>query len=385
MRTLNAEELEIAQSAQSFVAEHIIPRAAEFDKSGEFHTYLLEKAKPTRIFAMAVPKAYGGLGYSAMAQSLVLEAWGYGCAAMGTTLAASSLSLGAVLIAGNDEQKRRFCAPLADGKIGAFALTEPDAGSDVGSGKTTASRTEAGYLLNGSKCWITNASIADVHVTFARSGATDGSKGLSAFIMDKNQPGFILGDIEHKLGLRSSNTAFYRLKDAPIPAENLLGQEGDGMKIAMATLDVGRTGIAALAVGVAQRALDECVRFLQNRFPAHHYPGQSLQFKLADMQIQIEAARQALYHVADLRDANEAFSKEAAISKTLCTDTAMSITSRALTLMGSYGYSSEMAKLMRDAKVMQIYEGTNQVQRIVISRSVLAARPSPSATQQAGA
>ncbi len=375
MTILNPKQLAIKQAAKDFVAQHIIPRAAEFDKSGEFHAYLLDAAQATKIFAMAVPKQYGGLDYDAVTQALVLEAWGYGCAAMGTTLAASVLSMDAVLIAGNEEQKRRYFAPMVNGEIGAFGLTEPGAGSDVGAGRATAVKAGDGYVINGAKCWITNGRFAAVHVIFAQTDPSKGTRGLSAFILEKGQPGFTLGDIEHKLGLRSSNTVFYMLKDVHVSAANLLGKEGDGMKIAMKTLDMARPAIAALAVGVAQRALDECVRHLQERFPGKPYPGQSLQFKLADMQIQIEAAREVLRHVMTLRDAGAPFSKESAMAKTFCTDAAMSVTSEAVRLTGSHGYTTELGKFMRDAKIMQIYEGTNQIQRLVIARAVLAPVP----------
>jgi alkylation response protein AidB-like acyl-CoA dehydrogenase len=373
MNKLSPAQEHIRQEAEDFVAANIIPHAREFDKSGEFHAYLLEAAKPSRIFAMAVPKEYGGLGYDALTQALVLEAWGYGCCGMATTLAASILSMEAVLIAGNDDQKRRYVAPMLQGEIGAFGLTEPNAGSDVGAGSTTAVKNGDDYVINGAKCWITNGSFARVHVVFAQTDKAAGSRGLSAFIVEKGTAGFTLGDVEHKLGLRSSNTVFYALKDVQVPAANLLGREGDGMKIAMRTLDTARPAIGALAVGLAQRALDESLGYLHRRFPGKPYPGQSLQFKLADMQIDIQAARQVLHDVMRLRDANLPFSKESAIAKTFCTDVAMRVSSQAVRLAGSYGYSSELGKFMRDAKVMQIYEGTNQIQRLVIARAVLAA------------
>jgi alkylation response protein AidB-like acyl-CoA dehydrogenase len=384
MTILNPRQQAIRLAAKDFVAATIIPRAAELDRSGAFHGFLLDAAKPSRIFAMAMPKEYGGLGYDALTQSLVLEEWGYGCGAMGTTLAASILSMESVLIAGNDEQKRRFFAPMLDGGIGAFGLTEPGAGSDVGAGSTTAVRSGDGYVINGAKCWITNASYASVHVVFAQTDPAQGTKGLSAFIVEKGRPGFVLGDIEHKLGLRSSNTAFYAMKDMKIPAANLLGREGDGMKIAMKTLDTARPAIAALAVGVAQRALDDCVAYLHERFPAKPYPGQGLQFGLADMRIQIAAARDVLHEVMLLRDAKLPFSEESAIAKTFCTDVAMRVTAQAVRLTGSHGYTSELGKFMRDAKIMQIYEGTNQIQRLVIARAVLARAPVAVAVLKAG-
>jgi alkylation response protein AidB-like acyl-CoA dehydrogenase len=369
---MNSEQSAIRQAARDFVAQNIIPRAAEFDKSGNFHKFVLDAAKPSGIFAMAVPKEFGGLGYSPLTQALVLEEWGYGCAAMGTTLSASILSMESVLIAGNDDQKRLYFKPMLTAGIGAFALTEPAAGSDAAAGEATAVKNGNDYILNGPKCWITNGGEAAVLVVFAATEPTKGAKGLSAFIVERGTPGLIMGDREEKLGLRSSNTVYFDMKDMRVPAANLLGKEGDGMRIAMETLDLARPSIGALAVGLAQRCLDECVKHLQARYPAHSFPGQTLQFRLADMQIQIEAARQAQHHTMALREAKMPFSKESAIAKTLCTDVAMNVTSCAMRLIGSHAYTSEFGKFMRDAKVMQIYEGTNQIQRLVIARSVLA-------------
>jgi alkylation response protein AidB-like acyl-CoA dehydrogenase len=372
MTLLTAEQSAIRQAAKDFVAKTIIPRAAEFDQSGDFHAYLLDAARASRIFAMAVPKEYGGLGYGPLTQAVVLEEWGYGCAAMGTTLSASILSMESVLIAGNDDQKRRFFAPMLNAGIGAFALTEPNAGSDASAGEATAVKTADGYVLNGSKCWITNGGEAAMYIVFAATDPAQGVKGISAFIVEHGRKGLVMGDDEDKLGLRSSNTAYFHMQDLLIPAANLLGAEGDGMKIAMQTLDVARPSIGALAVGLAQRCLDECVKHLHERFPAKSYPGQTLQFKLADMQIQIEAAREAQHHTMALREAGLPFSTQSAIAKTLCTDTAMAVTTQAMRLLGMHAYTGEFGKFMRDAKVMQIYEGTNQIQRLVIARAVLA-------------
>lgn len=375
MSILTSEQVAIKQAAKDFVAKHIIPRAAEFDRSCEFHPYLLEAAKASKIFSMAIPKDYGGLGYDAVSQALVLEEWGYGCAGMGTTLAASILSMDSVLVGGNDDQKRRYFAPLVNTEIGAFGLTEPGAGSDAGAAKTTAIRQGDDYVINGSKCWISNGGVAKIYVVYALTDPSKGVKGLSAFIVERDRPGFSIGTVDHKLGIRSSNTVELLLKDVRVPAGNLLGKEGDGMKIAMKTLDLARPAIAALALGIAQRVLDECVKHLQQRFPGKQQPGQTLQFKIADMQIQVEAARQGLHHTMALRDSGASFSKESAITKTFCSDVAMNVSATAVSLMGSHGYTSEFGKFMRDAKIMQIYEGTNQIQRLVISRAVLAPAP----------
>jgi len=378
MNLITPEQSAIQQAAKDFTAQHIIPKARAYDVSGEFHAVLLEEAKPSRIFGMAIPKSYGGLAYSPLTQALVLEEWGYGCCAMATTLAASVLSMESVMLAGTEAQKQQFYTPMLNGKIGAFCLTEPTAGSDVGGGRTTAVKTSAGYTIHGSKCWITNGGVADVFTVFAKTDPSAGMKGISAFILERGMPGFTVGDDENKLGLRSSNTVFLNLKDVKVPASALLGQEGDGMKIAMQTLDLARPAIAALAIGLAERALALCITHINARFPAKPFPGQALQFKLADMRIQIEAARQVLHHMLALREAGKPFSQESAMSKTYATDVAMNVAATAMRLMGSAGYISEVGKLMRDVKVMQIYEGTNQIQRLVVARATLA-RPKTAA------
>lgn len=383
MSILTAEQQEIKKTAKEFVAKYIIPNAAEYDKTGEFHPFLLEAAKESKIFTMAIPKKYGGLGYDALTQAIVVEEWGYGCAGMGTTLAAGVLGMDSLLPVGNEEQKQRYFEPIVKGGIAAFALTEPGAGSDAAGIKSTAVRSGDEYVLNGTKCFITNGGYASMYVILAKTDPSKGVKGISAFMVEKGRPGFTIGATEHKLGIRSSNTVELLLKDVHIPASNLLGKEGEGMKIAMMTLDMGRTMIAALALGVAQRALDECVKYLQQRFPGKLQPGQTLQFKLADMQIQVEAARQMLHHTMNLRDSGLPFSKESAISKTLCGDVAMSVTTQAVSLMGSYGYTSVIAKLMRDAKIMQVYEGTNQIQRLVVSRAVMSPAQAPAEGKKA--
>ena len=383
MSILTAEQKAIKQAAKEFVAKHIIPVADALDKTCEFHPKVLEAAKESKVFAMAVPKEYGGLDYDALTQALVLEEWGYGCAGIGTTLAASILSMDSVLVAGNDEQKRRYFKPILNSEIGSFGLTEPGAGSDAGAGKTTAIKVGDEYVLNGTKCWITNGGFASVFVIFALTDPAAGMKGLSAFIVERGLPGFTIGTVDHKLGIRSSNTVELLLKDVHIPATNLLGKEGEGMKVAMKTLDMARPAIAALSVGLAQRALDECAKHVMATYTGKNYAGQTLQFKLADMQILVEAARETLHNTMRLRDSGQPFSKESAIAKTFCADVAMQVTTTAVSLMGSYGYT-HLGKYMRDSKIMQIYEGTNQIQRLVISRAVLAPPPAAAAPQKAG-
>jgi acyl-CoA dehydrogenase len=384
MSILTAEQQAIKKATKDFVAKYIIPHAAEYDKTGEFHTYVIEAAKESKIFTMVVPKKYGGLGYDALTQAVVLEEWGYGCAAMGTTISVSPMGQYSVLIAGNEEQQKRYFERIVNGGLSSFALTEPGAGSDVAAGRTTAVRSGDDYVLNGTKCFITNGGHASIYVIYAKTDPSKGAKGMSAFIVERERPGFAIGAADHKLGIRSSNTVELLLKDVHVPAANLLGKEGDGMKIAMKTLEMSRPGVAAVAVGIAQRALDECVQHVQKSFPDKKVqPGQSLQFRLADMQLQVEAARESLHYTMDLLDAHLPFSEDSCITKTFCADVAMAVTAQAVSLMGSYGYTSVLSKLMRDAKIMQIYEGTNQIQRLVISRDLLSPAPTPAAGQKA--
>jgi alkylation response protein AidB-like acyl-CoA dehydrogenase len=383
MSCLTPEQIAIKEATKEFVAKNIIPQADKYDKSGEFHPYIVEAAKASKIFAMSIPKEYGGLGYDWLTQALVLEEWGYGCAGMGTTIAVNALALNPVTVAGTDAQKKHFFEPILKGELASFGLTEPAAGSDVGGNKSSAVKAGDEYILNGTKCWITNGGYATRFTIFAKTDPNAGTKGLSAFLVDSDFPGFSIGTVDHKLGISSSSTVELLLKDVHVPAANLLGKEGDGMKIAMKSLDKARPAIAALSVGLAQRALDECVKHIQKRFPGKPSAGQALQFKLADMQVQIEAARACLYEAMRMRDAGIPF--ESAICKTFCSDVAMQVTATAVSLMGSYGYT-KLGKYMRDAKIMQVYEGTNQIQRLVIARGVLAPAPAPAvlAAQKAG-
>lgn len=388
MSLLSGEQQQIQRVARSFAEKCIMPVASEYDKKGEFHPFILEEAKKFGYFAMAVPKEYGGLEYDAVSQGLVLEEWGYACAGFGTTLAASILSMDSVFVAGTPKQKKLFFSPMVQGEMGAFALTEPGAGSDAGAGMAKAKKLGSEYVLNGTKCFISNGGYAKVYVVFASTDTSKGVKGLSAFIVEREREGFEVGATEHKLGIRSSNTVELLLKNLKIPADHLLGKEGDGMKIAMKTLDMARPAIAALALGIAQRALDESLKYFRQKYAgAKSQPSQAAQFKLADMEIQTQAARQYLYHTLALRDAGLPYTKESAIVKTLCGDTAMRVAMEAQRLLGAYGYSKEcvIEKLVRDAKIMQIYEGTNQIQRLVIGRAILAEpEPAREMAQKAG-
>jgi len=353
------------------VAKHVMPISAESDRTGNFPEFLIQEAKKAGILCLAIPKEYGGCGYSSLTQSLVLEEWAYGDLGVCTTLGGNGLSCYPIMIAGTEAQKRFFFTPLVEGGIGSFALTEPDAGSDAGSCKTVAQRVGDEYILNGTKCFATTGGYAKSLCIIASTSPGSGTKGLSAFLVEAGRKGLTIGTVEHKLGIRNSNTVELVLNDLRLPAGRLLGKEGEGMKIAMKTLDMARPMVASQAVGVARRALDEAVNYVRTRYLSH--PGQAMQFKLADMEIQVAAARAMVRHTCSLKDAGLPYSKESAIAKTFCTDVAVRAAADAMAIMGKYGYSEDSAaqRLMRDAKILQIYEGTNQIQRIVIARNLL--------------
>jgi acyl-CoA dehydrogenase len=374
--SLTPEQQEYQKIAREFTGQYIIPVASEYDRKGEFPEFILKEVQAAGLNSMAVPKAYGGPELSSVIQSIVVEEWAYGCAGFATILGGNGLSSYPVLIAGTEEQKKYYYPFLLTGGRGAFALTEPGAGSDAGGVATVAKREGDEYVLNGNKCFCTIGSYANIFVIIASTDPSQGAKGLSAFIVERGREGLIIGAREHKMGIRCSNTVEVLLKNVRIPASHLLGKEGDGMKIAMKTLDMARPIVGSIGVGVARRALEETIKYVKERIDINgktYASHQSIQFKVADMAIQVEAARQLVRLSLSLKEAGLPYSKEAAMAKTLASDVAMRVTAAAVEIMGEYGYSTDsvVQKLMRDAKVIQIYEGTNQIQRIVIAGQLL--------------
>ena len=299
------------------------------------------------------------------------------CATTGVIVSAhTSLCAAPIYEFGTEEQKEKYLTPLAKGeKLGAFGLTEPNAGTDASAQQTTALLEEDGYLINGSKIFITNAGYADTYIVMAMTDKSKGIKGISAFIVEKDTPGFTIGKQEHKLGIRGSSTCELIFENCKIPKENLLGKEGQGFKIAMKTLDGGRIGIAAQALGIAQGALDETINYVKERkqFGKPISAFQNTQFKIADMSTRVEAARLLVYKAAKAKDTQSTYSTEAAMAKLYASEAAMDITVKAVQLHGGYGYTREypVERMMRDAKITEIYEGTSEVQRMVIAASVL--------------
>ncbi len=358
--------------------ERVAPRAAEIDATGEFPWDMKELLAEQGILGMPFDEEYGGTGSSELTILRVIEELSKQCATTGLLLAVQQLGSLPIKLAGTVEQQQRYFPRLASGEwLAAYGLTEPGSGSDAGAMITRAERRGDTYVLNGLKHFITNAGIAHVNVIFAKTDAeAPGTRGVTAFIVESDLPGFRLGRVENKMGIRGSQTGELVMEDCVIPAENLLGREGEGFKIAMMTLDRTRPGVGAQALGIAQGALDVAVKYAKERvqFGKPIAENQGIQFMLADMATEVEAARQLLYQAARLIDEGAPnFGCISAMAKMYASDVAMKVTGDAVQILGGYGYMKEfpVERMMRDAKICQIYEGTNQIQRIVIARDLL--------------
>ncbi|MDU4960566.1 MAG: acyl-CoA dehydrogenase family protein [Sporomusaceae bacterium] len=370
------DQLALKKMTQEFVAKEITPYAIEMDHNNEMRSGLLTKLFEAGILDITVPEEYGGPGVDALSIAFVYEELGKGCAGVATSAAANALASYPVLLMGTHEQKELFYSYITEGKLGAFALTEPGAGSDAGAVATTAVKDGDDYILNGTKCFITNGGTADVFIIFANTRKSAGIRGLTAFIVEKKTPGFSAGKKEDKMGIRASNTCELILDNVRIPAANRLGREGEGFKIAMKTLDAARPFVGAVSVGLAQAAFDAAVKYSKERqqFGKPIASFQLVQAMIADMAMQLEAARLLVYKACWMKDQPGVdFTKESAIAKCFAADAAMDITTNAVQVLGGYGYSKHypVEKYMRDAKIMQIYEGTNQIQRLVIANNIL--------------
>jgi alkylation response protein AidB-like acyl-CoA dehydrogenase len=370
------EEKMMVDVVRDLARERVAPRAAEIDAKGEFPWDMKELLAVQGILGMPFPEEFDGLGSSELSILMVIEELARACATTSLLLCVQQLGSLPILLAGTQEQKQRFIPRLASGEwLASFGLTEPGSGSDAGAMLTRAEKRGDVYVLNGMKHFITNAGIAQINTIFALTESGKGTRGISAFVVEADRPGFKLGKVENKMGIRGSQTGELVMEDCEIPATNLLGKEGEGFKIALATLDRTRPGIGAQALGIAQGALDEAVKFARQRvqFGKPIIENQAIQFMLADMDIQVEAARQLVYHVGELIDQGAPrFSREAAIAKSFASDMAITVTNDAIQVLGGYGYMKEfpVERMMRDAKITQIYEGTNQIQRMVIARAL---------------
>lgn len=368
----------ILDVVRQLVKERVEPRAAEIDAKGEFAWDIKQLFAENDLFGIPFPDEYGGLGLSFVTYVKVVEEVAKACASSALMIAVQELGALPIIIGGSDEQKQRWLPGLASGaKLAAYALTEPGSGSDAaGSMRTTARRDGDDYVLDGTKIWITNGGVADIVTVFAVTDATKGPNGISAFVVEQGTPGFTVGKLEKKMGIRGSPTVELSFENCRVPAANMLGAEGVGFKVAMKVLDKSRPGIAAQALGIAQGALDYAVDYTKQRvaFGKPISQQQGLQWMMADMKLEVEAARLLLYEAARKCDEDAAdVTTWAAMAKLKCGDVAMSVTTDAVQLLGGYGYSTEypVERMMRDAKITQIYEGTQQIQRIVIARSMV--------------
>ena len=373
MFRLDEEHLELQASFKEFAENEIRPLAKEIDETERFPLESIKKMAEMGMMGLPIPEEYGGSGVDQLGYVLEIEDLAKVCATTAIIVSAhTSLCCWPILKFGTEEQKQKYLIPLARGeKLGAFALTEPSAGTDASMQKSTAMPDGDAYVLNGSKIFITNAGAADVFIVFAMTDKEQGTRGISAFIVERDMPGFSISKPENKMGLRASSTCELIFDNVRIPKENLLGQEGKGFKIAMATLDGGRIGVAAQATGIAQGAIDEAVKYTTERiqFGRRISQFQNTQFTLADMQTKTDAARLLMWRAAAAEQDGQPYTHLAAMAKLFAAETASYVTNRAVQLFGGYGYSKDypVERMMRDAKVTEIYEGTSEVQKMVIS------------------
>lgn len=371
------DQTAIRDAAREFAVEQIEPGAMARDHSGEFPKELIAELGEMGFMGMVVPEQYGGAGVDYMSYILALEEIARVDASIAVTMSVNnSVACGPVLAFGTEAQKLKYLKPMASGEvIGGFMLTEPDAGSDPGAMTTKATKVDGGWKLNGSKAWITNGVVGKYFVTMAVTHPELGKKGISAFVLDADQPGVIMSKPEEKMGLRSSKTVMVTLEDAFVADDDLLGNPGDGLKVAFNGLDGGRIGIAAQAVGIAQRALEESIAYAKTRVTFGKPIGehQSIQNYLAEMEARLQASRLLVYKAASLKNEGKPCTLEAATAKFFATESAVWICDRAVQIFGGYGYSREyvVERLYRDVRVTTIYEGTTEIQRMVIARQLM--------------
>lgn len=373
---LSTEQREIRELAMKFARNEMIPHAQEFDEKGIFPTEIFKKAWELGLINVCIPAEYGGAGFTGLDGVIIGESLAYGCMGMNSSFMANDLALLPIVIGGNDEQKKRFLTPFTqEFKIASFCLTEPGNGSDAGGIKTTIKDGGDHWIVNGEKMWITNAGYADLYVVYGTIDPALKHKGISAIVMDPKSPGVIVGKKEDKMGHRASDTRGVSFKNVKVPKENMLGNPGDGWGIAMSTLDHSRPLVASSALGGSQHALDLSIQYAKERvqFGVPIAKHQAIQFMIAEMGMKIEASRLLVHKAAWMCDQGLKNTEIASYAKAFASDSCMQITTDAVQIYGGYGYSREypVEKLMRDAKLIQIYEGTSQIQRLVMARELL--------------
>ncbi len=374
---LTEEQRMIRDMVRDYAVSTVEPRAAEVDKNSRFPVETFQELAEMGLMGLPIPEEYDGGGADYLSYAITVEEIARVCGSTALSLAAhTSLICLPIYMFGSEEQKRKYLPDLASGrKLGAYGLTEPNAGSDAGGTQTTAVRKGDKYVLNGTKIFITNANYAETFIATASTDKSEGTNGISAFIFEKDTPGFSLGSKDEKLGTRGSDWGTLQFDNMEVPAENLLGEEGMGFKYFMKTLDSGRISIGAMALGIAQGALDKALQYSQERrqFGKSISEFQAIQFMLADMAVEIEAARHLVYNAARLRIAGMPFGKEASMAKLYASEVAMRATNKAVQIHGGYGYTKDfpVERYLRDAKLCEIGEGTSEIQRMVIARHLL--------------
>jgi acyl-CoA dehydrogenase len=376
--TLTDEQKSLQEMAHDFAENEMRPVAWEYDRDSTWPEEILRKAWELGILNTHIPEDYGGPGIDFFGGALIEEELGWGCSGIGTSIACNGLATAPIVIGGSEEVKKQYLGMLTeDYKLASFCLTEPDAGSDVSGMRTTAEKRGDKYVINGSKCFITNGGYADYYTVYAKTDKDAGHRGISAFVVPRDA-GVVVDKKEDKMGQRASNTATITFDDAEVPAENLLGEENKGFKLAMTTLDRTRPGVAAMAVGIARAAFEFATDYSKERvqFGVPIAMHQAIQFMIADMATEIEAARLLVWKSAVELDQGKRNTLTSSHAKRLAADTAMKVATDAVQVYGGYGFIKEypVEKLMRDAKIMQLYEGTSQIQRLVIARETLLPR-----------
>lgn len=374
---LSQEQKYVKQMLEEFVKNEVDPIAADIDESERYPMETVEKMGKYGIMGMPYPKDYGGAGTDYLSYIIAVEEMAKACATTSVILSSHvSLCCWPIFTFGTEEQKKKYLPNLLSGKkIGAFGLTEPNAGTDASAQQSVAVLEGDHYVLNGSKIFITNGGVADVFVIFAMTDRSKGVKGISAFILEKGMPGFSVGKTEEKMGIRASSTTELIFEDVKVPKENLLGKEGKGFSIAMKTLDGGRIGIAAQALGIAEGALNEAIEYMKERtqFGKKLSKFQGLQWYIAEMQVRVEASKYLVYKAAWKKSIGENYTMDAAEAKLYAAETAMYVANKSLQVLGGYGYTKDypLERMLRDAKITEIYEGTSEVQKMVIAGSIL--------------
>lgn len=375
--TFTEEQIMMQKMVRDFAAKEIAPIVDKMDETDQFPTEVIRKMGELGLMGIPIPEKYGGAGMDFTSYMIAVHELSKVSATVGVILSVhTSVGTNPILYFGNEEQKQKYVPKLASGEyLGAFALTEPSAGSDAAALRTRAVKKGDKYILNGSKIFITNAGAADTHIVFASTDPDAGSRGISAFIVEKDTPGFSIGKKEKKMGMNGSNTCEIIFDQAEVPAENLLGSEGEGFKVALSNLEAGRIGIAAQSLGIAEAGLEYSVQYAKDRkqFGKPIGAQQGLAFMLADMATRVEAAKLLTYRAANMRSKNQPCGKEASMAKLYASQTAMKVAVDAIQVHGGYGYTKEypVERLFRDAKVCEIYEGTSEIQKIVLSKHLL--------------